>query len=177
MATDPRNADCCAMVSDLSSPDVCPLYQVISHPTCRARTFIFTTLAAAIRGSALDWFLEGGRPFTVFAPNDRAFGNMPLHEFEELLSPDHEDRLIEVITRHIVPGRWTSDALRDQTVRAVNGERVKVQSHRDGLQVNGAGMVRPDLPASNGLVHEIDRVLVSDGELAGAGTTSDHSLS
>ena len=160
MATRRGEGHCRAMVSDLTSPDVCPLYQVISHPTRRARTFIFTTLAAVVRGSALDWFLEGTRPFTVFAPNDRAFGNMPLHEFEDLLSPDNEDRLVEMITQHIVPGRWTSAALRDQTVRAVNGERVKVRAHDDGLQVNGAALVRADLPASNGLVHEIDRVLI-----------------
>lgn len=147
------------MVSNLYTPAISPLPPVASHPTCRARTFIFTTLAAIVRETAPDWFLDGLRPITVFAPNDQAFGNMPQDEFDDLLAPNHERRLIELILHHVVPGRWTSSDLCGQSLRAVNGERVKVHAHDHGLRVNGAGLIHPDLAASNGIVHEIDRVL------------------
>lgn len=149
------------MISDIASPlERHTLAELLSSPAASPRRFVFGTLIRVIRTASLETLLDQPGPFTVFAPNDGAFARMPNEEFDDLVQPDHEAWLVEVITYHIVPGYWPAAALTNRTVRAVNGERVAARHVGPHLLVNNAKILTSDIPARNGVVHEIDGVLV-----------------
>lgn len=121
----------------------------------------FNTLAAALEKTGLDETLKGPGtgPFTVFAPTDEAFQKL-LKELditaEELLA--RED-LKEILLYHVVPGKIMSKDLKDgKKVGTLAKEKVKISL--DPIQVNDANVVKPDIEASNGVIHVIDKVLL-----------------
>ncbi len=158
-----------AMISELSSPterEHHSLATLLSSPPVNLRCFVFSTLIRVIRTASLEALLDQSGPFTVFAPGDGAFARMPNEEFDKLVEPEHEPWLITVITYHIVPGHWPVTSLVNRTVRAVNGERIKARQNGAHLMVNNAKILTPDIPARNGVVHEIDDVLIPEREEA-----------
>lgn len=126
-----------------------------------------TTLVAAVEAAGLVDTLTSEGPFTVFAPTDAAF-EAALEDLgitaEELLA--RED-LADILTFHVLAGEVTANdviALDGQTVETVNGQSVTV-TVEDGLVfINGAQVVVADVPASNGVVHVIDAVLLPEEE-------------
>ncbi len=117
-----------------------------------------TTLLAAVDAAGLGETLAGGGPFTVFAPTDAAFAQLPDGTVESLLGDPA--KLAEVLTYHVVPGRVTAaDAAAVPTAPTVHGDELPI-SVNGGIQVAGAGVVSADIEASNGLIHVIDRVLL-----------------
>ena len=118
----------------------------------------FTTLLAAVDAAGLSETLSTGGPFTVFAPTDEAFAQLPDGTIESLL--EDTAKLVEILTYHVVPGRVTaSDAVAVPTAATVHGDELTI-SVNGGIQVAGAGVVSTDIEASNGLIHVIDRVLL-----------------
>src|SRR5688500_7298352 len=65
----------------------------------------FNTLAAALKAAGLVETLKGPGPFTVFAPTDEAFKKLPAGTVEDLLKPENKQKLVEVLTYHVVPGK------------------------------------------------------------------------
>jgi uncharacterized surface protein with fasciclin (FAS1) repeats len=121
----------------------------------------FQTLAAAVRTAGLVEALSGKGPFTVFAPTDAAFAKLPAGTVENLLKPENRDQLIEILQYHVVPGRiYASDALVAETAKTAQGSRVRFSLAGGTLMVNGAAIVRPDLDATNGVIHVIDEVIL-----------------
>lgn len=152
-----------AMIREISSPadhEPHSLAALLSTPPVNLRCFVFSTLLRVIRTASLETLLEQSGPFTVFAPSDGAFARMPNEEFDKLVEPEREPWLITVITYHIVPGHWPVNSLVNRTVRAVNGERITARQIGANLMVNNAKILAPDIPARNGVVHEIDDVLL-----------------
>ena len=118
----------------------------------------FTTLLAAVDVAGLGETLAGGGPFTVFAPTDEAFAQLPEGTVESLL--EDPERLAQVLTYHVVPGRVTSaDAAGARSAPTVQGEELPI-SVDGGIHVAGANVVSADIEASNGLIHVIDQVLL-----------------
>ena len=118
----------------------------------------FTTLIAAIDRAGLESTLAGEGPFTVFAPSDEAFAQLPEGTVDSLLA--EPDRLAEVLTYHVVPGRVTAaDVVGLATAPTVQGEELRV-SVDGGVHVDGARVLNADIEASNGIIHVIDRVLI-----------------
>jgi len=118
----------------------------------------FTTLVAAIDRAGLETTLASEGPFTVFAPSDEAFAQLPDGTVESLLA--EPAKLAKVLTYHVVPGRVTSAQARGLTVApTVNGEELAVSANGT-VQVDGAQVVSADIEASNGLIHVIDQVLI-----------------
>jgi transforming growth factor-beta-induced protein len=115
----------------------------------------FKTLLAAVEAAGLTETLKGDGPFTVFAPTDEAFGNLPEGTVEELLKPENRERLVSILTYHVVPGLVL---LGKKDLTTVEGDPVLVQP--DGVTVNGAKVLALDIQASNGVIHVIDRVLL-----------------
>ena len=151
------------MINELPSPadpKQHTLAALLSSPPVNVRCFVFSTLIRVIRKASLEALLEESGPFTVFAPSDGAFARMPNEAFDKLLDPGCEPWLITVITYHIVPGHWPVTSLLNRSVRAVNGERIKGRQNGAHLMVNNAKILASDIPARNGLVHEIDDVLM-----------------
>ena len=117
----------------------------------------FTTLVAAVTAAGLVDTLSGDGPFTVFAPTDDAFRALPAGTVEGLLQD--VDKLTSVLTYHVVSGKVASTDLVDGPVPTVNGADVTVDL-TDGVKINDANVIIPDIEASNGIIHVIDKVLL-----------------
>jgi uncharacterized surface protein with fasciclin (FAS1) repeats len=98
-------------------------------------------------------------PFTVFAPTDAAFAALPAGVLDALLLPENKEVLVKILTYHVVPASVLAADVTDGDVATVEGQTVKL-STADGVTVNGAKVVTPDVMASNGVIHAIDAVLV-----------------
>ena len=118
----------------------------------------FTTLLSAIDRAGLAPSLAGRGPYTLFAPSDSAFAQLPEGAVPSLLSAPAT--LADVISYHVVPGRLTSlDVARRVSAETFQGEDLTI-SHNGDVRVDGARLVRGDIEASNGVIHVIDRVLL-----------------
>jgi uncharacterized surface protein with fasciclin (FAS1) repeats len=120
----------------------------------------FTTLATALTAAGLVETLKGEGPFTVFAPTDAAFAALPAGTVEDLLKPENKDKLVGILTYHVVPGKVLSTDLSEGLKAAtVNGAEVTI-TLEGGPKVNGAVISAPDVAASNGVIHVIDSVIL-----------------
>ncbi|MFP5478309.1 MAG: fasciclin domain-containing protein [Alphaproteobacteria bacterium] len=120
----------------------------------------FTTLAAALEAAGLVETLKGEGPFTVFAPTDAAFAALPAGTVEDLLKPENKDKLVAVLTYHVVPGKvMSTDLTEGMTAATVQGANVTITLD-GGAKVNGAVISSPDVEASNGVIHVIDSVIL-----------------
>jgi uncharacterized surface protein with fasciclin (FAS1) repeats len=123
----------------------------------------FSTLVAAVQAADLVDALSSEGPLTVFAPTNEAFAALPDGVLETLLMPENQDLLIDLLSYHVVPGEVTADDLRTPgSLDTLNGP-VDVDSNREGVFINDASVVIPDVEASNGVIHAIDTVLVPEG--------------
>ncbi len=120
----------------------------------------FTTLAAALTAAGLVETLKGEGPFTVFAPTDAAFAALPAGTVEDLLKPENKDKLIAILTYHVLPGKVMSTDLSEGLMaKTVNGAEVTITLD-GGAKVNGAVISAADIAASNGVIHVIDSVIL-----------------
>ena len=121
----------------------------------------FTTLLAAVDAAGLTETLLGKGPFTVFAPTDEAFKRLPAGTVEDLLKPQNRDKLRMILTYHVIAGRVTADKARSvRSAETVAGASVRISESDGQLRINDATVRIADVPASNGLIHVIDRVLL-----------------
>ena len=122
----------------------------------------FETLVAAVEAAGLVETLKGEGPFTVFAPTDEAFAALPEGTVEDLLLPENKDQLTAILTYHVVPGKVMSGDLSDgMTAATVEGSEVTIMTE-GGVMVNDANVVQPDIEASNGVIHVIDKGIMPD---------------
>jgi transforming growth factor-beta-induced protein len=118
----------------------------------------FTTLLAAAQAADLVATLAEGGPFTVFAPTDAAFANVPAGTLDALLADP--DALARVLLYHVVSGTVLAEDLVDGAlVTTVDGRPFRV-TLSGGARVNGANVVATDVLATNGVIHVIDAVLL-----------------
>jgi uncharacterized surface protein with fasciclin (FAS1) repeats len=123
----------------------------------------FTTLAAALEAADLVGTLKGDGPFTVFAPTDEAFAALPDGTVESLLKPENKEQLVAVLTYHVVPGKVTSsDVVKLDSATTVNGQSVDIDVSGGKVKVDGATVTAVDIPASNGVIHVIDKVILPE---------------
>lgn len=121
----------------------------------------FKTLTEALKSAGLTETLSGEGPFTVFAPTDEAFAALPQDALQELLKPENKEVLVKILTYHVVPGKVTSSDLKTGAVKTVEGGAVDVKiDSATGVMVNDAKVVQPDIQASNGVIHVIDKVIL-----------------
>ncbi|MEZ9039651.1 MULTISPECIES: fasciclin domain-containing protein [unclassified Vibrio] len=121
----------------------------------------FNTLVAAVKAASLVETLKGDGPFTVFAPTDEAFAALPEGTVDMLLKPENKDKLIAVLTYHVVPGKiMASEVMKLDSAVTVQGEAVMVGIDHGNVMVNKAQVVMADVEASNGVIHVIDAVLL-----------------
>ena len=121
----------------------------------------FDTLVAAVKAAGLVDTLKGEGPFTVFAPTDAAFAKLPAGTVESLLQPENKDKLVAILTYHVIPGKvMASDVSGKQlAVNTVQGASVDVYG-MNGVRINGAHVTDANISASNGVIHVIDSVLL-----------------
>ena len=119
----------------------------------------FTTLVAALAAADLVDTLSGTGPFTVFAPTDAAFDALPTGVLEKLLLPKNKTVLAKILKYHVVASKVLSTDLTAGNVEMVDGTSVAV-TLTDGVKINDATVTTPDILASNGVIHVIDKVLI-----------------
>jgi uncharacterized surface protein with fasciclin (FAS1) repeats len=121
----------------------------------------FSTLAAALQAGDLVETLKSDGPFTVFAPTDAAFAELPDGTIEMLLLPENKDKLVAILTYHVVPGNVSSAEVVGLTsAKTVNGESVAIRVDNGSVFINDARVEGADVGASNGVIHVIDKVLL-----------------
>jgi uncharacterized surface protein with fasciclin (FAS1) repeats len=121
----------------------------------------FKTLVAAVEAAGLVDTLKGDGPFTVFAPTDEAFAKLPDGTVDDLLKPENKDKLIAILTYHVVPGKIMSGDISGKSteVKTVQGDMLSVDA-TNGVKVDEAKVVKADIDASNGVIHVIDTVVM-----------------
>lgn len=133
----------------------------------------FTTLVAAVKAADLVETLSGNGPFTVFAPTNDAFAKLPKGTVETLLKPENKAKLSSILTYHVVSGKFEAAAVIDAikknngkfTVDTVNGGAITLSLNGDKVMLTDANggtatVVMADVPASNGVIHAIDSVIM-----------------
>ena len=132
-----------------------------------------TTLVAAVKAGGLVDTLEGAGPFTVFAPANEAYAQLPPGTVDTLLKPENKATLDKILTYHVVSGRLDSMAL-DQRITSGGGKAVLKTVQGDMLTVTGNGkdlsvtddkgntakVTIADVYQSNGVILVIDKVLM-----------------
>lgn len=120
-----------------------------------------TTLVTAVKAAALVDVLSNAGPFTVFAPTNAAFDKLPAGTVEGLLKPDQKDALSNILEYHVYVGVIKTDAMRDgQVLGQVNGKNITINVKDGKYMINGKATILASVPASNGIIHVIDEVLL-----------------
>lgn len=121
----------------------------------------FSTLVAALKAAGLVDVLSGEGPFTVFAPTNAAFEKLPAGTVESLLKPENKQKLTDVLTYHVVPGKvYASDVVELSEATTVQGGSIAITVSDSGVMVDNANVVTTDIKASNGVIHVIDGVIL-----------------
>lgn len=121
-----------------------------------------TTVVAAVKAAGLVPTLKSKGPFTVFAPTNAAFEKLPAGTVDTLLMPENKAALTDILTYHVVAGRYTSKDLKDgMTLKTVEGKEIMISIKDGKVWINGSAMVETaDVISSNGVTHVIDGVLM-----------------
>ncbi|MES2616425.1 MAG: fasciclin domain-containing protein [Bacteroidota bacterium] len=135
---------------------------------------VHTTLVAAVKAADLVATLKGAGPFTVFAPTNDAFENLPAGTVENLLKPENKATLTKVLTYHVVSGKYTFDDL-TKLIKKGNGKATlpTVSGGSLTFTMNGthnilitdengstSNIIVYDVMQSNGVIHSIDTVVL-----------------
>jgi len=125
-----------------------------------------TTLVTAIKAGELVDALSNAGPFTVFAPTNEAFNKLPAGTVEGLLKPESKETLVDILQYHVAVGVYKSEALKEgqnighQNIGQVNGDNINITKKEGAYYVNGTAKIIASIPASNGIIHVIDGVLL-----------------
>lgn len=121
----------------------------------------FSTLVAAVKAAGLVETLKSDGPFTVFAPTNDAFAALPAGTVETLLMPENKEKLVAILTYHVIPGKVMSADISGKMadVETVQGGMVKINA-TSGVMVDKATVTTADILTSNGVIHVIDQVIL-----------------
>ena len=119
----------------------------------------FTTLVSALSETELAEVLQGDGPFTVFAPTDEAFEALPEGTLDALMAPENREVLVSLLSYHVVPEELSVTELETGFVESVQGTPLQVEVGED-VTVNGIKIIDEEIPASNGVIHSIDQVIL-----------------
>jgi uncharacterized surface protein with fasciclin (FAS1) repeats len=121
----------------------------------------FNTLAAALQAGDLVGTLKSDGPFTVFAPTDEAFAKLPAGTVEMLLLPENKDKLVAILTYHVVPGEvFAAEVVTMQSAPTANGSDLAIRVVDETVFINDSRVVATDIKASNGVIHVVDSVIL-----------------
>ncbi|MFA0070347.1 fasciclin domain-containing protein, partial [Vibrio breoganii] len=112
----------------------------------------FNTLVAAVKAAGLVDTLKGEGPFTVLAPTDEAFAALPEGTVDMLLKPENKDKLVAVLTYHVIPGKiMAAEVMKLNSAVTVQGGAVMIAINDGNVMIDKAKVIMPDVEASNGV--------------------------
>ena len=122
------------------------------------------TLVAALQAASYVDALSNAGPFTVFAPTDEAFAKLPAGTVEDLVKPENQDKLRNILEYHVYVGSIRENMLKNgMSLNQVNGQNVKIEKEGDKITVNKANIIAT-VPTSNGIIYVVDNVLLPPTE-------------
>jgi len=119
-----------------------------------------TTLIAAVKAAGLENSLSGAGPLMVFAPTNEAFAALPAGTVENLLKPENKDKLAYILKHHVTPGNYDYEFLKKfKKLGQASNENISVEVIDGEVYVGGAKIIA-SIPAGNGIVHVVDKVIL-----------------
>jgi uncharacterized surface protein with fasciclin (FAS1) repeats len=118
------------------------------------------TFVEAGKAAGLQDIFQGTGPFTFFIPSNAAFEKFGRYKLQELMKPQNNDRLVTLLIYHVVPGKYLAQTLKTMELPTISGRSLNISVENGEIRVNGAKVIRSDMVGPNGVVHEIDAVLV-----------------
>jgi uncharacterized surface protein with fasciclin (FAS1) repeats len=150
-----------------------PMYRTKNIVENAVNSADHTTLVAAVKAAGLVETLQGKGPFTVFAPTNDAFGKLPAGTVETLVKPENKATLTNILTYHVVAGRYDSKKLMQlikkgggqATLKSVNGGTLTARMNGAGVTLTDekggmSNVTTADVYQSNGVIHVVDTVLM-----------------
>lgn len=121
-----------------------------------------TTLVAALQAAAYVDALANAGPFTVFAPTNDAFNQLPPGTVDDLVKPENQTKLRDILEYHVYIGVIRENMMREgMKLNQANTKNVTIGKSGDKFTVNGANIVGA-VPCSNGIVYVVDKVLIPE---------------
>ena len=119
-----------------------------------------TLVKAVVAGELVDALSNAG-PFTVFAPTNEAFDKLPAGTLDNLLKPENKADLQSILQYHVSLGVFKTENMQDgQVIGMANGDNITLRVKDGKVMVNGTANIIASIPASNGIIHVIDAVLL-----------------
>jgi len=124
----------------------------------------FQTLVKAVKAADLEATLKGDGPFTIFAPTDEAFAALPEGKLTDLLKPENKDKLVKLLSYHVVSGKLTASEIvgKTKSLETLTGDKVEINSAGRVTKVEESAIQQPDVMATNGVIHVIDKVMTPE---------------
>lgn len=141
-----------------NGPDTDPTMNIVETAVSAGS---FNTLVTAVKAAGLVETLSSEGPFTVFAPTDEAFAQIPEDQLNALLAD--KEALTAVLTYHVVAGRvMAEDVVKLNSATTVNGQTVDIKVWDGKVMIDDAQVTAADIAATNGVIHVIDKVILPD---------------
>ena len=139
-----------------ASPATAPKSNIVETAVAAGN---FTTLVSLVKQAGLAETLSASGPYTVFAPTDAAFKKVPKKTLKAL--GKDKAKLKAVLLYHVAEGKLAAKrVVKRNSIKTLNGARLRVRVTGDNVFVNKSKVVTPDVRASNGIIHAINRVLI-----------------
>lgn len=122
-----------------------------------------STLVKAVQTAGLVTSLSNAGPFTVFAPLNTAFEKLPVGTVDDLLKPENNGKLTDILSHHTYVGVIKAEQFTDgQSLGMVDGKSITIKMVNGKPTVNGTVNIVASVPASNGIVHVVDGVILPE---------------
>jgi len=134
----------------------------------------FSTLLSAVKAAELEWILLGENQFTIFAPSNAAFDNLPSGTIDSLSKSDQKDVLVNLLMYHVIPGKYQisdiTKAIKENNgvfiAETIKGEKITLMMDNGTVIIKDtkggtSAIIMTDVDASNGVLHAIDHVLMT----------------
>ncbi|MDX5421824.1 MAG: fasciclin domain-containing protein [Hymenobacteraceae bacterium] len=126
-----------------------------------------TTFVTLVQTAGLTEILEADGAFTVFAPTNAAFAQLPQPKLDSLMQPENKAQLLRVLQLHVLPSRVASTEFQEnQRIETADNEYlyIDVNDATRAITIGGANVVKSDVEASNGILHVVDGVITTTTE-------------
>lgn len=143
------------MITSNATPTTSSKLEDIPQNYPELSTFVLMVDKAEIKD-----IFNGTGPFTVFAPTNDAFKKLGQKKIDELSKPENRDHLADVLMYHILPGKYLSKNLKSRKAVTIEGRSVEIVVENGEAKINNAKIIKTDLEGHNGVIHEIDTVLI-----------------
>lgn len=121
----------------------------------------FGTFAKAVEQAGLGETLRGAGPYTVFAPTDAAFAQLPPGKLDTLMKPESKEELARILKYHVLTGRKSvADISKWDSARTMHGQSAPIKMTEGKFSIDGANVTESDIGSSNGVMHGIDKVIL-----------------